>query len=180
MTKQEKYALVDKLTEKLSETAYFYIADTSGMSVAQINKFRGMCFKQGLEYQVVKNTLIAKSLERLDNGADYSEFTDKVLKGNSGIIFSKEVANAPAKVLKEFKKEAKWEKIMLKGASVDGGLFIGAEHLESLSTLKSKTELLGDIIGLLQSPAQNVISALQSGGQTISGLLKALEERDAA
>jgi len=180
MTKEEKYALVDKLSEKLANTENFYIADTSGMSVAQINKFREMCFKSDLSYQIVKNTLIAKALERLDNGTDYSEFTDKVLKGTSGIIFAGEVANAPAKVMKEFKKDAKWENPLLKGASIDGATFVGAEHLESLSTLKSKTELIGDVISLLQSPANNVVRALQSGGDTLTGLLKALEEKDAA
>ena len=180
MTKEEKYALVDGLTAKLSETDYFYIADTGGMTVAQINEFRGMCFQKGLEYKVVKNTLIAKALERLENGTDYSEFTEKVLKGNSGIIFSKEVANAPAKLLKEFKKKAGWSNDLLKGASVDGAVFIGAEHLESLSNLKSKNELIGDVIGLLQSPATNVLRALQSGGDTLTGLLKALEEKGAA
>lgn len=180
MTKQEKYALVDGLVEKLAETDYFYIADTSGMTVAQINNFRGMCFNEGLEYKIVKNTLISKALERLENDADYSQFNDSVLKGTSGIIFSKEAANAPAKVLKKFKKDTGWEKDLLKGASIDGALFIGADQLEALSNIKSKGELIGDIIGLLQSPAKNVISALQSGGDTLAGLLKALEEREAA
>ena len=180
MTKEEKYALVDELSEKLANTDYFYIADTAGMTVAQMNEFRGMCFNAGLEYKVVKNTLIAKALERLDNEADYTEFNDNVLKGTSGIIFSPEAANAPAKVLKEFKKKSGWDKDLLKGASIDAALFVGAEHLEALSNLKSKAELIGDIIGLLQSPINNVVGALQSGGQTITGLLKALEERDAA
>lgn len=180
MTREEKHALVDGLSEKLANTDYFYIADTSGMSVAQMSEFRGMCFKAGLEYKVVKNTLIAKALERLESDADYTEFNDKVLKGTSGIIFSPEAANAPAKVLKEFKKKTKWGNDLLKGASIDSALFIGAEHLESLSELKSKAELIGDIIGLLQSPINNVLGSLQSGGQTISGLLKTLEEREAA
>ena len=180
MTKEEKYALVDELSDKLANTDYFYIADTAGMTVAQINDFRGMCFKAGLEYKIVKNTLISKALERLDTDTDYTAFNDSVLKGTSGIIFSPEAANAPAKVLKEFKKKTKWEKTLLKGASIDSALFIGAEHLETLSNLKSKTELIGDVIGLLQSPATNVLRALQSGGDTLTGLLKALEEKDAA
>ncbi|MGB0523240.1 MAG: 50S ribosomal protein L10 [Flammeovirgaceae bacterium] len=179
MTKEEKYALVDELSEKLANTDYFYIANTAGMTVAQMSEFRGMCFNAGLEYKIVKNTLIAKALERLDNEADYTEF-DPVLKGTSGIIFSPEIANAPAKVLKEFKKKTGWDKDLLKGASIDAAIFVGAEHLEALSNLKSKNELIGDVIGLLQSPANNVVRALQSGGNTISGLLKALEEREAA
>lgn len=179
MTKEEKYALVDELSDKLANTDYFYIADTAGMTVAQINEFRGMCFKAGLEYKVIKNTLISKALERLDNDTDYTAF-DSVLKGTSGIIFSPEAANAPAKVLKEFKKKANWDKDLLKGASIDSALFVGPEHLEALSNLKSKTELIGDVIGLLQSPATNVLRALQSGGDTLTGLLKALEEKDAA
>ncbi|MFT5616899.1 MAG: large subunit ribosomal protein L10 [Arenicella sp.] len=180
MTKQEKYALVDALSEKLANTENFYITNTGGMTVKQINSFRGLCYKADFEYKIVKNTLIAKALERLDNGTDYSEFSDIVLKGTSGIIFGGEAANAPAKMLKEFKKSSKWEQPLLKGASIDGFPFIGAEHLEALSTLKSKNELIGDIIGLLQSPATNVISALQSGGQTLTGILKTLEEREVA
>lgn len=178
MNKQEKYALVDALFEKLQNTNYFYITDTSGMSVAQINDFRGACFKKGLEYKVVKNTLIAKALERLDT--DYTEFSDKVLKGFSGIIFSPESGKAPAEVIKDFTKKNKSEKPALKGASIDTALFIGAEHLNTLSEIKSKDELLGEVISLLQSPATNVLGALQSGGHTISGILKTLEERGEA
>lgn len=180
MTREEKHALVDTLSGKLANIDYFYIADTSDMTVAQVSEFRGMCFNAGLEYQIVKNTLIAKALERLESEADYTEFNNTVLKGTSGIIFSPEAANAPAKVLKEFKKKTKWEKTMLKAASIDSALFIGAEHLETLSNLKSKNELIGDVVGLLQAPINNVLGSLQSGGQTLSGLLKALEERDAA
>jgi len=179
MTKEEKYALVDELAEKLSGIDYFYVTDTSGMSVAQINDFRRTCFSKGLEYKVVKNTLIAKALERQTKGVDYTEFTNKVLKGTSGIIFSPESGNLPAKVIKDFLKAKKATKPLLKGASVDGAIFIGVDNLETLATLKSKNELIGDVIGLLQSPMQSVIGGLQSGGQTIAGLLKTLEERAA-
>jgi large subunit ribosomal protein L10 len=177
MTKQEKYALVEELAEKLRNTSYFYITDTSGMTVAQINNFRQECFKQGLEYRVVKNTLIAKALDTLDT--DYSEFSAKVLKGFSGIIFSPENGKTPAILIKDFTKKNKSEKPALKGASIDSGLFIGAQHLENLTTIKSKEELVGDVIGLLQSPAKRVLGALQSGGNTIAGVLKTLEERAA-
>jgi large subunit ribosomal protein L10 len=178
MTKQEKYALVDALVDKLQNTNYFYITDTSGMSVAQINDFRGACFKKGLEYRVVKNKLIAKALERLDT--DYTEFSEKVLKGFSGIIFSTESGKVPAEVIKDFTKKSKLDKPALKGASIDSAIFIGAEHLDTLSKIKSKEELLGEVIGLLQSPITNVLGALQSGGHTISGILKTLEERGEA
>lgn len=179
MTKQEKFELVDELVEKLQNTDYFYVTDTGGMTVAEINEFRGALFKEGLEYKIVKNTLIAKALERLD--ADYTEFSEKVLKGVSGIIFSPESGKAPAVVIKDFlKKKKDAQKPALKGASIDSAMFIGSEHLDALTSIKSKAELLGDIITLLQSPAKNVISGLQSGGNTISGLLKALEEREAA
>lgn len=178
MTKQEKFALVDELAEKLKNTDYFYITDTGGMSVAQINDFRRACFNSGLEYKIVKNKLIAKALERLD--ADYTQFSEEVLKGVSGIVFSPESGKAPATVIKEFVKKNKTEKPALKGASIDSSVFIGPEHLEALSKIKSKAELLGDIITLLQSPAKSVLGALNSGGNTLSGLLKALEERDAA
>lgn len=179
MTKQEKIELVDGLTEKLQNTDYFYIADTGGMTVAEINDFRRACFKEGLEYKIVKNTLISKALERLDT--DYAELSEKALKGTSGIIFSPESGKAPAVVIKNFlKKNKKAEKPALKAASIDSAVYIGAEHLEALSNIKSKAELIGDVITLLQSPAKNVIGALQSGGNTISGLLKALEERGEA
>ncbi len=177
MTREEKQQLVGELSEKLASTDYFYVTDASGLTVAEINDFRRLCFESGLEYRVVKNTLISKALESLET--DYTEFSEKVLKGFSGIIFSPEIGNAPAKVIKDYHKKSSKEKPELKGASIDSDVFIGSENLDMLSKLKSKDELLGEVIGLLQSPAKNVISALQSGGQTISGLLKALEEKSA-
>ncbi len=176
MTKEEKTQLVGELGEKLSNTDFFYITDASGMTVAEINSFRRLCFEKGLEYKVVKNTLINKALESLST--DYTEFSESVLKGFSGIIFSPEAGNAPAKLLKEFRKKNGGEKPLLKGASIDSDTFIGENQLDLLSSLKSKQELIGEIVGLLQSPAKNVVSALQSSGQTLSGLLKALEERE--
>ena len=178
MTKEEKGVLIDDLAEKLRNTTHFYIADTGGLSVAQINEFRAMCFKQGIEYRVVKNTLIRKALEQLDT--DYSSFGE-VLKGTSGIMFSPEVSNAPAKVIKEYRKKDKnLTKPEFKGASIDSDLFVGSQHLDMLSSLKSKNELIGEVIGLLQSPAKNVISALKSGQHTIAGLVKTLSEREEA
>ncbi len=179
MTREDKIALVDELAEKFASTDFFYIIDSSGMTVEQVNSFRRLCFQEGIEYWVVKNTLIKKALERQKQ--DYSEFTSNklVFKGFSGILFSKDSGSLPAKVLQKFKeKNPKLEKPVLKGASINAGFFIGSDQLEALSKIKSKSELLGEIIGLLQSPARNVISALQSSGQKISGLLKALEERN--
>ena len=178
MTKEEKGVLIDDLAEKLKNTTHFYIADTGGLSVKQINEFREMCFKRGIEYRVVKNTLIRKALEQLDT--DYSSFSE-VLKGTSGIMFSPEVSNAPAKVIKEYRKKDKaLTKPEFKGASIDSDLFVGSQHLDMLSELKSKNELIGEVIGLLQSPAKNVISALKSGQHTIAGLVKTLSEREEA
>jgi large subunit ribosomal protein L10 len=182
MTKQEKYQLVEELSAKLAETSNFYITDASGMTVAQTNAFRRKCFEQGIEYRVVKNTLIKKALDQLEQ-TDYSAFDGTVLKGFSGIMFSPESASAPARLLKEFRKGAKKNQVakpQLKGASIQNDLFIGDEQLEALATLKSKEDLIADVISLLQSPMRNVLGALQSGGQTIVGVLKTLEERQSA
>ena len=178
MTREEKGVLIDDLTEKLQNTTHFYVADTGGLSVKQINEFREMCFKRGIEYRIVKNTLIKKALERLDT--DYAPF-DEALKGTSGIMFSSEVSNAPAKVIKEYRKKYKnLTKPEFKGASIDSDLFVGSQHLDTLSELKSKDELIGDIIGLLQSPVKTVIGALQSGPNILAGLVKTLSEREDA
>ncbi|MEK6782664.1 MAG: 50S ribosomal protein L10 [Bacteroidota bacterium] len=173
MTKEEKELVIDELTEKFSQHPHFYITDASGLTVAQINAFRRICFKGGVEYRVYKNTLIRKALEKQSGN-----FEDlyKVLHGFSGVIFSKESSNAPAKAIKEYQKKLEGRPA-LKAASIDASIFIGEEHLNTLSEMKSKNELLGDIISLLQSPAKNVLSALLSGKQTVAGLVKALEER---
>jgi large subunit ribosomal protein L10 len=179
MTKEEKKSIIEGLTEKFKETPHFYITNASGFSVAQVNAFRRVCFEKGIEYKVYKNTLIKKALENMD--ADYQEFCDTTLKGFSGILFSPEVANLPAKVLLEFRKKlgSKEKRPLFKGASVDGGdQYLGEETLEMLSKLKSKDELLGEIISLLQSPAKNVVSALQSGQNTLAGLVKTLSEKE--
>jgi large subunit ribosomal protein L10 len=143
-----------------------------------VNAFRRTCFEKGVEYKVYKNTLIAKALENLD--ADYSKLADGALKGFSGILFSKETSNLPAKVLLDFrKKQGKKEyRPVFKGAGIDSDVFLGEANLEVLSTLKSKEELIGELIGLLQSPAKNLVSALQSGQNNLTGVLKTLAERD--
>ena len=176
MTREEKAVVIEELVQKFSDNSHFYITDASGMTVAETNALRRLCFEKGIEYKVFKNTLIQKALERMD--ADYAPFDDAVLKGFSGVMFSAENANAPAKLIKEFRKKSGGESPMLKGASIDTDLFIGEENLDTLSKLKSKAELIGEIIGLLQSPAKNVISGLQGAGGKLAGILKTLSERD--
>ncbi len=177
MTRQEKETLVAELSEKLAKTDYFYITDPSDMSAVEVNDFRKMCFEQGIEYKLFKNTLIRKALDTLDT--DYDAFADEVLKGTSGVMIALGSGSASAKVLKEYKKKnPKAEKPLLKGASIDSDLFIGAEHLDMLSVLKSKKELIGDVIALLQSPATHVVSALKSGSNTLAGLIKTLSEKE--
>jgi len=173
MTKEEKATIIDELSGKFAQNNHFYITDASGLTVAQINAFRRICFNSGVEYRVYKNTLIQKALEK--KGGNYEELY-KVLHGFSGVIFSKESGNAPAKAIKEYRKKQEGRPA-LKAASVESALFIGEEHLDMLSELKSKNELIGEIISLLQSPAKNVLSALLSSKQTVAGLLKTLEER---
>ena len=175
MTREEKAKIIEELSEKFKATKNFYFTDAAGMTVADVNALRRKCFEAGVEYKVVKNTLIKKALESVD--ADFSSLNDEVLTGFSGVMFTGDNASAPAKLIKKFKKDDSQDRPKLKGASIDYDLFIGEEHLSTLSALKSKDELIGEVIGLLQSPAKNVVSALQSGGQTLSGLIKTLSER---
>ena len=175
MTREEKVQVVAELKQKLSENSHFYITDTSGLSVAEINKFRAMCYKEGIEYRIFKNTLIKKALE--DNEIDFSPIYP-ALKGFSGVMFIKENANAPAKLIQKYQKEDPKDRPAFKAASIDSDIFIGADQLAALSKLKSKQELIGEVIGLLQSPAKNVISALQSSGNKLAGIVKTLSEKE--
>ena len=182
MNREEKQALVDELSEKFQSHNAFYIADASGMSVAKINDFRRLCYNRGLEFKVYKNSFIRKALDTLDS--DTSEMNE-ALKGQSGVLFSKESGSTPAKLLKDFYKAQAYgrgvtPKPVLKGAYVDASIYIGADQLETLSTIKGKQELIGEIVGLLQSPAKNVISALTSGGSKLAGILKTLSEKEEA
>jgi large subunit ribosomal protein L10 len=174
MTREEKGKIIDELTEKFAANSHFYITDAGGFTVAQTNAFRRICFQTGVEYRVYKNTLIQKALEK--NGATFEPLY-KTLSGFSGVIFSKESGNAPAKAIKEFRRKLDGKPV-LKAASIDSGLFIGDENLNMLSELKSKNELIGDVIALLQSPAKNVLSALLSSKNKLAGLVKTLEERN--
>ena len=172
MEKSKKNQEIADLKEKFSNSTYFYITDSSTLTVEKINKFRRLCFNSGIEYRVSKNTLIRKALEQVGEGY---EALYPLLSGPTGVMFATDGAS-PAKVIKEFRKDG--ERPILKGAYIDASIFVGDNQLSILAALKSKKELLGEIIGLLQSPAKNVISGLQaSSGQKIAGLLKTLEDR---
>lgn len=176
MTRDEKGAIIDELAQKFQSIPFFYITEASGMSVAEVNDLRRKCYERGIEYKVVKNTFIKKALETLDT--DYSPFNDTVLSGQSAVMFHAENQKAPAQLIKEFRKTN--DKLKLKGASIDYSIFIGADQLDTLINLKSRQELIGEIIGLLQSPAKNVLSGLQGAGGKLAGILKTLSEREEA
>lgn len=175
MTKQEKTAVVDELKEKFSNSPFFYIADSSAMTVEQINTLRRSFFEQGIEMKVVKNTLAIKAMESAPEDKNYAAIF-KALKGPSALLFT-EVANAPAKIIKDFRKANKSEKPIVKAAYIDTAVYLGDQQLDTLTQLKSKEDLLGDLLTLLNSPASNLLSALGSGGSNVMGLLKALEEK---
>ena len=174
MTREEKNEMIENLVQVLEDANTVYIADTSGLNAEQTSDLRRACFKANIKMTVVKNALLKKAMERSSKNFD-ELFT--ALKGNSSIMIS-EAGNAPAKLIKDFRKKS--PKPLLKGAYVEEAIFVGDNQLDALVNLKSKNELIGDIILLLESPMKNVISALQGGGgQTIAGLLKTLEERNA-
>jgi large subunit ribosomal protein L10 len=171
MKKQEKTQFIDSLAEQLKVASSFYIADTSTLNAAATSRLRRTCFKKNIQLQVVKNSLLQKAMER--SGKEFSELFP-VLKGPTSIMFS-EAANEPAKMIKEFRKAASIP--ALKGAYVEECIYLGDNQLDALINIKSKYELIGDLIGLLQSPTKNVISALQSGGNKLSGIVKTLSEK---
>ena len=176
MRKEDKGVIIGQLTEVLKEYPNFYLTDIEAMDAEKTSQLRRECFKREVKLVVVKNNLLKKALGNLEG--DYSEL-DGALKGNTAVMFS-QVANAPARLIKDFKKDAKKDqpaKPVFKAAYVQESFYVGAENLETLVNIKSKSELIADVIALLESPAKNVISALQSSGQTIHGLLKTLEER---
>ncbi|KQB43098.1 50S ribosomal protein L10 [Flavobacterium sp. L1I52] len=156
MTREEKSIAIENLTAQLAGTNIIYVSDISGLDAETTSNLRRACFKAGIKLEVVKNTLLAKAMEASDN--DYGDLPS-VLTGNSAILIA-DVANAPGKVIKEFRKKA--AKPILKGAFINSEIYIGDEQLDALATIKSKEELIGEIIGLLQSPAQRIISALQN------------------
>lgn len=175
MTKAEKTQMIAELSEKFANSDYFYLTDFISLTVEQVNNFRRLCFENDVEFKVVKNTLIKKALEKHAEEKGFDALYE-ALKGSTAIMFA-ETGNLPAKLITEFRK--KNEKPLLKAAYIDTAVYMGDDQLDTLKSIKSKEELIGDIIVLLQSPAKNVIGSLNSGGNTLSGLLKALEERAA-
>jgi large subunit ribosomal protein L10 len=176
MTKDQKNEVIDVLKDKFSQYNNFYVTNTESLSVEQVGKLRRICFSKKVEMKVAKNTLIKKALESL-NGERFSDVFDS-LHGVTALLFS-ENAKDPALILTTFRKEANVDKPVLKAAFIDGDVFAGDDQLKTLTTLKSKQDLIGEIIGLLQSPAKNVISGLNAGSK-LAGIIKALEERAAA
>jgi len=171
MTREEKSQVIEVLTSKLTEGNIIYLADISGLNALDTSNLRRACFKANVKLAVVKNSLLEKAMEKSDK--DFGELSE-VLKGNTSLMIS-ETGNAPAKVIKEFRKKS--DKPVLKGAYVEEAIYVGDDQLDALVNIKSKEELIGDIIGLLQSPAKNVVSALQSGGNKLSGILKTLSDK---
>lgn len=172
MTREEKSIVIDNLTSTLTDTNIIYLADISGLNAQTTSDLRRACYKANIKLAVVKNTLLEKAMEKSDK--DFGDLPT-VLKGNTSMMIA-EVGNAPAKVIKAFRN--KNEKPILKGAFVEEAIYIGDNQLDTLVSIKSKEELIGDIITLLQSPAKNVISALQSGGNKLSGIIKTLSEKE--
>lgn len=171
MNREEKNIMIEELKEKISSVDHFYITDSSSLTVAAVSDFRRKCFENDIEFKVAKNTLLIKAMEASET--NYEELYDH-LKGPTAIMFTN-TANLPAKVLKEFRETH--DKPVLKAALIDGETFVGDDQIEYLSNLKSKEELIGEIITLLQSPAKNVISALKSSGGKLAGILKTLSEK---
>ena len=172
MTREEKSQVIEELTVQLADNTNIYLTDISGLNAGSTSNLRRACFKADVRLSVVKNTLLSKAME-----ASEKDFGDlpSTLKGNTSVMYS-ETGNAPAKVIKAFRKKS--DKPLLKGAFIEESIYIGDEQLDMLVDIKSKEELIGEIIGLLQSPAKNVISALQSGGGKLSGILKTLSQKE--
>ncbi len=174
MKKEDKSTLVEQIKATIGEYDHFYLTDIGGLDAVETSELRRSCFSQDIKLMVVKNTLLRKALE--DSEVDYGNILD-VLKGNTSLMLSN-TGNAPAKLIKKFSKDNRLKKPVLKGAYVEEGIYVGENQLEFLSTIKSKNELIGEIVTLLQSPVKNVVSALQSGGNTIHGVLTTLSERE--
>ena len=172
MTREEKSKVINELTAQLAENSNLYLADISGLNASTTSALRRACFKANIRLAVVKNTLLEKAMEASDK--DFGDLPI-TLKGNTSVMYS-ETGNAPAKVIKAFRKKS--DKPILKGAYIEEAVYLGDDQLDMLVDIKSKEELIGEIIGLLQSPAKNVISALQSSGGKLSGILKTLSQKE--
>lgn len=172
MTRDEKNQLIDNLAQQLSGSKHFYLADIAALNAQQTSKLRRKCFEKNIKLVVVKNTLLRKALEKIEG--NYVELFP-VLKENTSIMLT-ESSSDPAKLIKEFRRE--FPKPILKGAYVEQSIYVGDNQLDALASIKSKEELIGDIILLLQSPAKNVVSALQSGGNKLAGIIKTLQDKE--
>lgn len=173
MRREDKNLLIDKLTEQIKHYPHFYLADTSELNAEVTSKLRRVCFEKQVKLVVVKNTLLKKALER-SGKSDFSAIFE-TLKGSTSVMFT-ETGNVPAKLIKDFRRE--FPKPLLKAAFVEESIYVGENQLEALASLKSKNELIADVIALLQSPANNVVSSLQSGGSILSGVVKTLSEKE--
>ena len=171
MTRKEKANVIEDLTTQLAESSTIYLADISGLNASTTSDLRRACYKANIKLAVVKNTLLEKAMEASDK--EFGELPS-TLKGNTSLMFA-DTANAPAKLIKTFRKKS--DRPFLKGAFIEEAIYIGDENLDALVSIKSKEEMVGEIIGLLQSPAKNVISALKSGGGKLAGILKTLSEK---
>lgn len=171
MTREDKNQAIDVLAAKLNDANIFYLADIAGLDAQSSSDLRRDCFKNDVQIELVKNTVLKYALEKADG--EFAELYT-ALKGNTSIMFAS-VGNAPAKIIKDFRKKS--DKPFLKGAFIEESIYIGDENLDALVAIKSKEELLGEIVSLLQSPAKNVISALKSSGGTIAGIVKTLSEK---
>ena len=179
MTKEDKSVVLEDLKSKLEANSFFYLTDPTSMTAGQTNRLRRKCFEQDIEMMVVKNKIALRIMKDADASKGYEGLYDS-FKGQTAILFSKN-QKAPAKLIEDFRKAESSDKPGFKGAYIDTATFIGEDQLEVLKKLKSREELIGEVIGLLQSPMKNVISGLQaSGGQKIAALLKTLEERGEA
>lgn len=173
MRKDEKNQLIDSLAEQLKSSSVFYLTDISTLNSVKTSELRRFCFKKGVKLSVVKNTLLIKAMEKVDK--DFEELYVSV-KGSTSIMFS-DTGNLPAKMIKEFNKKFNTTKPELKAAYVEEMCYVGADQLDYLINIKTKNELVGELVGLLQSPAKNVISALKSSGGKLAGIVKTLQER---
>ena len=172
MTREQKSKVIEELTTELTKSSNFYLTDLSGLNAVNTSSLRRACFKANVKLSVVKNTLLEKAMEASDK--DFGELSS-ILKGNTSVMYS-QTGNAPAKVIKAFRKKS--EKPFLKGAFIEEAVYIGDDQLDMLVNIKSREELIGEIIGLLQSPAKNVVSALQSSGGKLSGIIKTLSQKE--
>lgn len=172
MTKEEKILEIESLTTTLKDVKNLYLTDIAGLNAMETSSLRRACFKAGIKLSVVKNTLLERAMK--ESGKDFGELKD-LLKGNTSLMYS-ESGSAPAKIIKNFRKKS--DKPILKGAFIEESVYVGDDQINSLVSIKSREELIGEIISILQSPVKNLISALKSGGGKVSGIIKSLSERN--